>query len=108
MLLPSAHLPQHNSVGSPCKTGSGAVVVRVSTYRPPNVLRGSVSQERRPIRKSIAAAAEVVPASEVIQAQEQKKKIAIFVEPSPFSHVSGAVSGLCRVCACFACSRMAT
>lgn len=89
MLLPSTMQP---SVAAPtCKPGTvtHGVNLRVSTFRPPNLVRSSVTQERRPSRKPIAAAAEVVGVPEVVAAQEQKKKIAIFVEPSPFSHVSG-------------------
>ena len=41
------------------------------------------------MNRAIAQAAEVVATPEAMQAQEPKKKIAIFVEPSPFSHVSG-------------------
>ena len=99
MLLPTTLMQQQSASTSPCKGGSGAVVVRVSTFRPPNVLRGTVAQERRPTRKCVAPAAEVVPASEVIGAQEQKKKIAIFVEPSPFSHVSGNDCDACTLAA---------
>ena len=89
MLLPTTMQPP---VAAPtCKPGTVAhgVNLRVSTFRPPNLVRTSVAQERRPSRKPKAAAAEVVSVPEVVAAQEQKKKIAIFVEPSPFSHVSG-------------------
>ncbi|CAL5228626.1 g11792 [Coccomyxa viridis] len=81
-----------NSVSSPCKAGStqlNTVNLRASPYRPPSVLKSSRRRSHRGINKTIAQAAEVVSEPEAIAAQVPKKKIAIFVEPSPFSHVSG-------------------
>ena len=96
MLLPSTmtQQPMANSVSSPCKAGSSqptTVNLRASPYRPPHTLKSPRKRSHRPINRSIAQAAEVVavPEPEAKTAQERKKKIAIFVEPSPFSHVSG-------------------
>ena len=94
MLLPSTvtQQPMANSVSSPCKAGSNqlnTVNLRASPYRPPSVLKSPRRRSHRGINKTIAQAAEVVSEPEPIAAQEPKKKIAIFVEPSPFSHVSG-------------------
>ena len=95
MLLPST-ITQHQSTASAsstCKPGSTShgVNVRVSTFRPPNLPRTPVAFRRRPATLIAAQAAEVlsVPEADNIAAQDVKKKIAIFVEPSPFSHVSG-------------------
>ncbi|EIE20061.1 UDP-Glycosyltransferase/glycogen phosphorylase [Coccomyxa subellipsoidea C-169] len=93
MLLPNT-ITQHQSsasAGSTCKPGSTSLTLRVSTFRPPNVTRKSIAQKRRPATVTSAQAAEVlaVPQPEKADAHEEKKKIAIFVEPSPFSHVSG-------------------
>lgn len=65
--------------------------MRVSTFRPQNLPRTPVIHRRNPARLISAQAAEVlsVPEADNIAAQDEKKKIAIFVEPSPFSHVSG-------------------
>lgn len=95
MRLPSTvtQQPMANPVNGPCKAGStqlNTVNLRASTYRPPSLLKGSQQKRsHRKINRTIAQAAEVVAAPELTPAQEPKKKIAIFVEPSPFSHVSG-------------------
>ena len=96
MLLPSTitQQPMANSVSSPCKAGSSqptTVNLRASPYRPPHTLKSPRKRSHRPINRSIAQTAEVVaaPEPEAKAVQERKKKIAIFVEPSPFSHVSG-------------------
>ena len=94
MLLPSTitQQPMANTVSSPCKAGStqlNTVNLRASPYRPPSVLRNPRRRSQRPINRTIAQAAEVVAVPSADAAKEPKKKIAIFVEPSPFSHVSG-------------------
>ena len=99
MLLPGTitQQPMANSVSSPCKAGStqlNTVNLRASPYRPPTLLKSSQPRTNRAVNRAIAQAAEVVATPEAYAAQEPKKKIAIFVEPSPFSHVSG------RACAC--------
>lgn len=95
MLLPST-ITQHQSAASTsgtCKSGSASLGVnlRVSTFRPPNVTRTSIVQKRRAANVTAVQAAEIlaVPEPEKLNAYEEKRKIAIFVEPSPFSHVSG-------------------
>lgn len=67
--------------------------LRVSTFRPQNLPRTPVAQRRRPVTQITAQGAEVlsIPEADNTAAQDEKKKIAIFVEPSPFSHVSGKV-----------------
>ena len=99
MLLPGTitQQPMANSVSSPCKAGStqlNTVNLRASPYRPPTVLKSPQPRTNRAVNRAIAQAAEVVATPEAYAAQEPKKKIAIFVEPSPFSHVSG------KACAC--------
>lgn len=94
MLLPGTitQQPMASSVSSPCKAGStqlNTVNLRASPYRPPTLLKRSQPRATRAVNRAIAQAAEVVATPEAYAAQEPKKKIAIFVEPSPFSHVSG-------------------
>ena len=95
MLLPNCTItqqPMANSMGSPCKAGStqlNTVNLRASTFRPSTLLKSPQARTHRTINRVIKQAAEGVAAPEVNAAQEPKKKIAIFVEPSPFSHVSG-------------------
>lgn len=85
--------PSSASISSTCKGTSAVhgVNLRVSAYRPANLVRSPPTQKRRTAPKPSAQAAEVVAAPEQSSADDQnkKKKIAIFVEPSPFSHVSG-------------------
>ncbi|CAL8471117.1 g10659 [Coccomyxa elongata] len=95
MLLHST-ITQHQSTASasstckPASTSHG-VNLRVSTFRPQNLPRTPVAHRRRPATQISAQAAEVlsIPEADNSAAQDEKKKIAIFVEPSPFSHVSG-------------------
>jgi hypothetical protein len=94
MFLPGTmtQQPMANSVSSPCKAGStqlNTVNLRASPYRPSTVLKSPKPRTNRRVNRAIAQAAEVVATPEAFAAQEPKKKIAIFVEPSPFSHVSG-------------------
>ena len=92
-----------NSVSSPCKAGStqlNTVNLRASPYRPPTVLKSPQPRTKRAVNRAIAQAAEVVATPEAYAAQEPKKKIAIFVEPSPFSHVSGKACAFPGMQAC--------